>query len=423
MDSAAVALPSQQFIGSQAMRLDYGLATLTNVKDVLGISAEQTVHDSVLQSIVNNVSATIERAAGRPLLRDHSRIEIFPGGNKQIRVGAFPIVEVHSIRESSTRDFDDSDNYTELVEGTDYVIEAGSDGLEGSSGVIRRLNGDWLGSKNSPGQVQVRYTGGYKTDEESDLENTSVTLNSTALVDDFSVQSSSDVLGNASHSISLASGDTISVWTDIVAFTRFATDRTGGIILPSWAIDSAVFTYKYRSVGVVESAIFDVYLITDQDPLLGTPTALHTAASAGTFLKRITSTSEDWGSHVVTLGDALRASLLDSILGGYIAFSFVIYLAGPEATEIGAVEAGTSTGPQLVVSHRRNTADRFTMQDDLRNACIIQSIHEWNNRRKPGLLTSSMRGVAVASGASVQKRAARLLPEVAEVARSYRRQY
>src|SRR5690606_5539621 len=99
--------------------------------------------------------------------RAENFVEYFDGGGYSLRASLTPIVSVSSIRESETWDFDTSGEYTELTDGTDYVLAPGRDpghriSAPGGSGVIRRRVGRWMGNERSrPGQVRVTYTGGY----------------------------------------------------------------------------------------------------------------------------------------------------------------------------------------------------------------------------------------------------------------------
>ena len=120
--------------------LDYGFVTLAQFKQRFGISAADTTDDAMLQRLINDTAGMLENAAGRTLRRDHARTEYFRGGEYTIRVACSPIAKIHSIRESETRDFTTSGSYTELVDGTDYVVDEGQDGMRpGETGVIRRL--------------------------------------------------------------------------------------------------------------------------------------------------------------------------------------------------------------------------------------------------------------------------------------------
>ena len=154
--------------------LNTGFATVDDLKCRLRFG--DNIDDTLLLEILTATAGAIENAAGRTLRREHARVEVFEGGGRTLRVGVWPIAKVHSIRESEGRDFSDSDNYIELTEDTDYVLQPGPHGMPGSTGIIRRLNANWAGSVKSPGKTQVIYTGGYKTDGEIELEDTTGSL-------------------------------------------------------------------------------------------------------------------------------------------------------------------------------------------------------------------------------------------------------
>jgi hypothetical protein len=99
----------------------YPFVSLADFKTRLKIS--NATEDDLLSQILEMVSDTLELVgAGRRLRRLHRQREVFNGGERLIRVRTHPIAKIHSIRESSTRDFETSGSYTELTEGTDYVL-------------------------------------------------------------------------------------------------------------------------------------------------------------------------------------------------------------------------------------------------------------------------------------------------------------
>ena len=92
--------------------------------------------------------------------------------------------------------------------------------------------------------------------------------------------------------------------------------------------------------------------------------------------------------------------------------------AGNDETSPGMIEVKYNGGFALAGI----TAGAFPIPDDLRGACITQVSHELETRKAPGQTESSMRGVAIASGAlNAHAFAMDLLPSVARVALSYAR--
>ncbi|MCH7995356.1 MAG: NAD-dependent DNA ligase LigA, partial [Planctomycetes bacterium] len=88
------------------------------------LTVTDTVNDTTFRVLLKNVSAAFGAFLGRELRRDYGLREVF-GGLEVARLSRWPIVKVHSIRESSTRDFTNSDNYTELIAGTDWLNQYG----------------------------------------------------------------------------------------------------------------------------------------------------------------------------------------------------------------------------------------------------------------------------------------------------------
>lgn len=392
--------------------LDYGMVSVEEFKAHVGIKDD--VDDAVIQRIINMTAATIERAAGRPLRRDHARTEYFPGGGRVIRVDVAPIAQVHSVRESETRNFTDPDQYQELVEGTDYIIDTEEDGgRKGESGVLRRLNSKWLGSASNPGQVQVIYTGGYKTDEEVNLENGTITIGtSQGDVEDYNLyRTSNPVL----HSVERDTDEYYLVGTDRHGILRF---RTAGVMLPTWGISG--YTFRHFVRGSVAFLNYSLYLLS-VDPQLSSLPDLFAAVENGTFFASAVAVNNTNFGVVTfsTLSDDTTALMQRSVVDGHITFGFV---RSGDLIQIASTENPQSAiRPTLRITHRSLSSDVFSMPGDLKHANLVQAVHEYQTRKQPGMISQAMRGVAVASGASYLKTQARLLPEVEEIAASYRR--
>ena len=144
----------------------FGFASLAEAKTRLDIDSGVSLHDSLLSELLLSVSSTIERIAGRKLRRQTSITEIHSGGKRLLQCGIFPIDSITNIRESETRDFTTASAYDELATPDDYILRAGEE--EGESGIIERIDQDWLGSDKSPGMIRVVYDGGYLNDDDDD---------------------------------------------------------------------------------------------------------------------------------------------------------------------------------------------------------------------------------------------------------------
>lgn len=145
-------MPSLNYTGA--------ICTTAQVKARLGIT--DTSWDTIIDEIILSVAAQIERAAGRQLRRTTTAVtEKHTGGGRRLAMQHYPIVsgDITSVRESAVRDWTTSGSYTSLTLGTDYVFESGEN--DGQSGIFIRLNQDWMGDEDNPGQVQIIYKGGY----------------------------------------------------------------------------------------------------------------------------------------------------------------------------------------------------------------------------------------------------------------------
>lgn len=417
------------------MLAGYGFATLAEFKRRLGIV--DTVDDVLLQEMLDDVSATIEMAASRQLRREHRTTEYFAGGGRVIFPRITPVIKVHSIRESSDSDFDVSANYEELIEDDDFVLEQGGRRPDESQS-IRRLDGNWLGTKQHPKQVQVIYTGGYKTDEEVAFENTEITIGSASNIYDFAIKQTAT---GARYEIENEKDTTIPVLfstpasTDRRGFFRFSVANT---LLPVWSIIG--LTLKMTSVpsGIEEE--FGIYSLVTDPRLQGDLQTLHSSGvSAADVLDSDSDTvlaaSQVDGSpgatytisiHTLDTFDDVRANCAKTLAdNSYIAFMLKqVYTFASNQSTIDASEHATGAQrPQLIIRHGLDFTDRLKIPGDLRNACLQQTIHEYQTRRHPGMKQQSMRGVSIASGASYSKGAIDLLPKVLRIAMAYKRPY
>lgn len=422
-----------------------GFCTATKLKTLLGITT--SADDTLIADLITRACGSMESSAGagRLLRRQHGRIEQYRGGDNVIRVSVPPILKIHHVRESSVRDFDDPDNYTELTEGEDFVVEVDESGsYPGRLGMIRRLNGNWLGSRRSPAQVQVCYTGGYKTTDESALENTSKTLNVDTGIVDFAISKSASIpTGEEDYIYRIKNyADTaIQVGYETDAYTlhnraiiRFA---TSDLILPTWKIISAVLNFK----GLVDSGStsMDVYIFR-QDPKL---LILKSDGEESIYelfddddseiIDQVTFDQATFEAFATTISNmnvtstinqkAGFAILQETIAKGFAAFGVrrTTESAVASTEEVAGSENATSGDrPTLVVGHRVAIEDRYGTPTDLEEANIMQAVHLYTTRTGPGLFARSTRGVGLSSGAAIEKPQLDLLPEVRKICQSYR---
>jgi len=413
--------------------LDYGFATLADLK--LALDVTDTKDDALLAAILDRTAGVIEGVAGRILRRDHARVEVCNGNSDLLRVNVSPIAKVHSVHESETGDFAIAANYAELVEGTDFFIEGGQGGDSGRPGepaLIRRLgNKNWMGAwAGVAARTRVVYTGGFKTDEELSLENQLVVISAPTDIMDYRI---THHVSSGSYWIQNATSSEFEFFRsstyDVRAVIRFATDKSA-ILLPCWTINRIYIQFSAK-VDRLFAAKFYVFGI-DIDPLLqGSPVLIHGAVpsitNGGPNCKLV---DASWVPATVNTYEAYdfesasSSSMLfygKSLLNKFLAFMLIEDNKGCVWT-YSAVEAA-SLRPKLTITHGMAFTDEFGIPDDLRNANILQAIHEYQTRKTPGMISQAMRGVSIASGASYMKTLAALLPEVEAVAMHYRRLY
>lgn len=430
------------------MPFETGMALLSEVKARLDIDSEDTTDDAVLAEMLKGISGAIEAAAGRPLRRAHCVRERFTGGRPLIQVARAPIAGIHWIRESWDRDFETEGNYTELVEGTDYILEAGNE-RPGESGWIRRLNGDWPGNQRNPGLIEVCYTGGYRTpDEDALLATGTVTFDGSHNTDLV------DVLSVAAHYVSgtqygylnrFMGANTAKVGVEYSSEISYvnrglAVFRPGQVLIPAWEIVEATLTlYFSRADGTFTTSV-DAHIL-PHDPLtyLNKPTDLWTligAAAAdtpsgfiGTVVQGPTAQAVTCTLHADTSGfpSGTNMKLLNAMLRkGFLAFSFVSLNETPitvaRAAGIATPRHATvSNRPSLMLVYRDSLGDCWGMPGDLRHACLLQTVADWQTRKIPSMRQETQRGVSISSGVSYLKDPSDLLPEVVRIAQRYSR--
>ncbi|HUW99373.1 MAG TPA: hypothetical protein VMY35_00205 [Phycisphaerae bacterium] len=131
------------------------LCILADVKAFLGINAQDTEHDAVLNKDIAGVSAQLARAAGRihdeiPVLeKTTGAVQYFSPDprTRTIWLAAYPVISITEIKEACFGAFDDADA---LVENESYQI------LKPRGRLVRI--GFWLPGVQT---VRVTYNGGY----------------------------------------------------------------------------------------------------------------------------------------------------------------------------------------------------------------------------------------------------------------------
>ena len=397
------------------MQFEAAMASVETLKRFLGHTS--TTHDALFRDILLGVSGAIEAEAGRPLRRGHALVERFAGGDRTIRVRQAPIAQIHSIRESTDRDFETAGAYEELVEGEDYVLESDQEGEPaGHCGVIRRLNGRWLGSEKNPGLVRVEYTGGYKTDDEATLENSSV---SAYAAYDYTV----DYDGVETYSVSEEDEDTITA-REVDANQRAAIQfDTEGLVLPTWRLIEVELKLTMAAGG---SGTHNANIVVPNLNLMTSPLSSIYGA-CGDAGRRVTPqllTSTDFTTFTFTITyPAYLVWIEQQIRRGYAAFGAFMSTDMGFGT-YGRIRASEHTDPlvrpQVAINHRPELGNAFVMPNDLEHACVLQAAHVFKTRGAPGFTRESTGGTPSGSGASYGRPVLPLLPAVERIARRYR---
>ena len=396
------------------MANNWAFATLAELKQRIGISAADTTDDDLLTSLLDLTAGAIESAAGRPLRRCHVRTEYFTGGSSVIQLDAYPIAKLHSVRESLTRDFETAGEYEELVEGTDFVVDPGPGGRYGETGQLRRIGGRWAGSKVSPACVRVVYTGGYKTDEEVAAENTTVDITGSVDVQDFCLVTYGDSYDTDAAAEPLILFDNLGHW----AICCISLKRH---IVPTWNLREAVFNFGAYGTGDVAVYLFlpaSINVARARASAIG-PAMAAALSCGGSGL------SAELAMHDVVFGPdksaAWEQASADAFLLGRM--DFMIYSPDGYGMFATIEHATASLRPYVRLTHYVSVDDPYTTPDDLRNANLLQAVHEYMTRRSPGMISQATRGTMMPSGSSYLKTAADLLPEVQRIALGYRRMF
>lgn len=409
------------------MLFDKGFAPLGELKARLGI--KDSDDDTLLTEILTSTAATIEGIAGRTLRRDHGRTEIHSGGDRTIRLALEPIAKIHEIRESADRDFQTASKFTELVEGTDFVMEAGEGGRRpGDSGVVRRIGADWLGDKlNSSGQIRVIYTAGFKTDDEIDIENATTTINSVNKIDDFRYIPLSGTITRSQENAAQIGFNTVSSGLiQARAFIRFDTE---GLLFPIWnLIFMALDTYLSKTGDIFLVATFlmtiDALLADSQVAWDDVGDNVGDVVLASEYTPNLFVSSAT-PSKVTFQGIAQgkRDNFALTTANGHLSFA----IQSADIDTGGTLESTESVTvgerPVLKVTHAASDGGSFNVPGDLRQANLLQSVHEFQTRKIPGIVAAAQRGTTIASGASLLKTVSQVLPQVVGIASRYRRFY
>lgn len=128
------------------------LITLSDLKLLSGIAADDTSNDAKLQFMVNAASQEIETIIGHKLGKS-DYVEKIKGNNRlTIQVKNYPLLAIESIKVND-----------DIVDSSGYMFD--------SSGIIERIGGIWgsngltYGISNGQGQrtnnIEIAYTGGY----------------------------------------------------------------------------------------------------------------------------------------------------------------------------------------------------------------------------------------------------------------------
>lgn len=126
------------------------LITLAELKPYLKIDASETAFDTLLTSMISEISKLIQNLIGCDLIQDtYSGIKVNGSGYSVLDLPNWPITAVSSITEDGVT----------LAEGTDFEIDPSGD-------YLIRLDGKWSkGIKN----ITVSYTAGH-SDTPGDLK-------------------------------------------------------------------------------------------------------------------------------------------------------------------------------------------------------------------------------------------------------------
>jgi hypothetical protein len=130
------------------------LTTLEALKQFLGLAADDTSADSVLIQLINQASASVERALGRKLRRTVYTEKVKGTGSQQLLVENYPVTDVEYIKQAGEEidpglyDFTTHGNAGVIYKDDGWTYYGYPHGL---------TNEPVVGSRN----IEVRYTAGY----------------------------------------------------------------------------------------------------------------------------------------------------------------------------------------------------------------------------------------------------------------------
>lgn len=152
------------------------LTTLNSVKNMAGIALTDTSKDQQYTALISAISSAVQNSIHRNLALQSYTDYYSPTGDAILQLRNMPIGSVTRVCVDPNGNYGETSGAfpasMDLVQGVDYSIMAGRDGI-GSSGCLRRINGYWYKYKTwAPGKVApqisadngsilVQYTAGY----------------------------------------------------------------------------------------------------------------------------------------------------------------------------------------------------------------------------------------------------------------------
>jgi len=127
------------------------LATLTDLKDRLGIASTNTDHDQTLGRIITGITTIFESHCRRPLIITAADVTEYTSGlGTRLQLNRYPVASITSVKIAIDYNFDD---VTALVADTEYRLTN-----SGANGILYRRGLEWPLVDDS---IQVIYRGGY----------------------------------------------------------------------------------------------------------------------------------------------------------------------------------------------------------------------------------------------------------------------
>ncbi|HOQ06044.1 MAG TPA: hypothetical protein PKY88_12620 [Anaerohalosphaeraceae bacterium] len=127
------------------------LCTLEQIRQRLGVTSLSAEESAVLTGLIGSVTAMAEQYCHRGLVLPEEPVtEVYTGGTPYLRLRAFPIAGLQSIRIAADWDFDSAEP---LVSSEYRLLQSGR------SGIVYRVDLPW--PAEPPDSIQVVYRGGY----------------------------------------------------------------------------------------------------------------------------------------------------------------------------------------------------------------------------------------------------------------------